>query len=123
MEGIVALFIPIALFIMIFGIVYLYSREKMAMIERGMDPRAYKGQAAPFGNLKWGLLLIGSGIGLFIAYLLDESVFKNSDDTEALYFALIAIFGGIGLFISYFVERKYVDEQELKNREAKVLER
>lgn len=113
MEGIVALFIPIAMFVMIFGIVYLGSREKMAMIERGMDPRAYRGQAAPFRNLKWGLLLVGAGIGLFIAYLLDETVFKDRD-TDALYFALIAIFGGIGLLISYRIERRYVDEQDAR---------
>ncbi|MBE7178055.1 MAG: hypothetical protein INR69_16755 [Mucilaginibacter polytrichastri] len=118
MEGIVALFIPIALFVMIFGIVYLSSREKMAMIERGMDPRAYRGQAAPFRNLKWGLLLLGSGIGLFIAYILDETTFRNSNDTDALYFALIAIFGGIGLLISYRIERKYVDDQDARNNRA-----
>ncbi len=34
MAGII---IPIALFTMIFGIVYLVKRERMAMIERGMN--------------------------------------------------------------------------------------
>ena len=39
MAGIV---ISLGFFAMIFGIVYLYKRERMAMIERGMDPRRYK---------------------------------------------------------------------------------
>ncbi len=58
MAGII---IPLALFAMIFGVVYLSKRERMAMIERGMDPRRYKPQSAPFQTLKWGLLLIGAG--------------------------------------------------------------
>ncbi|WP_428328023.1 DUF6249 domain-containing protein [Mucilaginibacter sp.] len=107
----VAILVPLALFAMIFGIVYLGKRERMAMIERGMDPRRYKPQSAPFQNLKWGLLLIGAGLGLFFAYLLDRTVFvKTQDDNEAIYFALIAIFGGIGLFLSYLIEKKENDK-------------
>jgi len=103
--------VPIALFAMIFGIVYLTKRERMAMIERGMDPRRYKPQSVPFQNLKWGLLLIGAGIGLFLAYLLDRTVFiKTQDENEAIYFALIAIFGGFGLFLSYLIEKKEADK-------------
>lgn len=106
MAGIV---ISLGFFAMIFGIIYLYKRERMAMIERGMDPRRYKPQSAPFQNLKWGLLLIGAGLGLFLAYLLDRTVFKTADYDDgnvAIYFALIAIFGGLGLFASYRIEKK-----------------
>ncbi len=60
--------VPVALFAMIFGIVYLSKRERMAMIERGMDPRRYKSQSAPYDTLKGGLLFIGAGFGLFLAY-------------------------------------------------------
>lgn len=111
--------VPIAMFAMIFGIVYLGKRERMAMIERGMDPRRYKPQSAPFQNLKWGLLLIGAGTGLFLAYLLDHTVFKNvggdfdNDANVAIYFALIAIFGGLGLFLSYRIEKKEVDKEKV----------
>jgi len=55
----------------------LSQRERLAMIERGMDPRRIKPQSAPFQNLKWGLLLIGAGTGLFLAYLLDHTLFNN----------------------------------------------
>jgi len=98
-------------FAMIFGIVYLHKRERMAMIERGMDPRRYKSQSAPFQNLKWGLLLIGAGVGLFLAFVLDDTIFKNNDDITAVYFALIAIFGGGGLFLSYLIEKKEGDKE------------
>jgi hypothetical protein len=106
-QLLVPILVPLGLFAMIFGIVYLNSREKMAMIERGMDPRAYRAQPAPYRNLKWGLLLIGAGLGLFLAYVLDRSVFvKTIDDNEAIYFSLIGIFGGLGLFVSYLIEKK-----------------
>jgi len=103
MAGII---ISVGFFAMIFGIVYLYKRERMAMIERGMDPRRYKPQSAPYLNLKWGLLLIGAGLGLFFAFLLDRTVFSNDYHNGAIYFSLIAIFGGLGLFASYHIEKK-----------------
>ncbi|WCT12140.1 DUF6249 domain-containing protein [Mucilaginibacter jinjuensis] len=109
MEGpeiLIPIVVPTVMFLTIFGIVYLYKRERMAMIERGMDPRRYKAQSAPFQNLKWGLLLIGAGLGLFIAYLLDRTAFANDSDNEAIYFGLIAVFGGLGLFASYLIEKK-----------------
>jgi len=106
--------ISLGLFAMIFGVFYLYKREKMAMIERGMDPRRYKPQSAPFQNLKWGLLLIGAGFGLFLAYVLDSTVFasKMDNDNPAIYFALIAMFGGAGLFASFLIEKKDVDKNK-----------
>lgn len=114
MAGIV---ISLGLFAMIFGIVYLHKRERMAMIERSMDPRRYRPQAAPFQNLKWGLLLIGGGTGLLLAFLLDTLVFKYADDTPGLYFALIAIMGGLGLFLSYRIEKKEIDKKEAEKGE------
>jgi hypothetical protein len=106
--------ISLGFFAMIFGIVYLYKRERMAMIERGMDPRRYKPQSAPYQNLKWGLLLIGAGLGLFLAYVLDRTIFKTTDYDDgnvAIYFAMIAMFGGLGLFASYRIEKKEISER------------
>jgi hypothetical protein len=113
-KELVAILVPLGFFAMIFGIVYLYKRERMAMIERGMDPRRYKPQSAPYQNLKWGLLLIGSGLGLFIAILLDHTAFAGpTEDNDNLYLAMVAIFGGAGLFFSYLIEKKEVlDKQQ-----------
>lgn len=102
---------------LIFGIRYFNARENMAMIERGLDPKLKpERRPAPYRNLKWGLLLVGSGIGLFLAYLLDNFMLFNLHGRVAneyndgvnvpIYFSLIAIGGGIGLIISYKIERK-----------------
>jgi hypothetical protein len=105
--------VSLGLCAMIFGIVYLAKRERMAMIERGMDPRRYKPQSAPYQNLKWGLMLIGAGFGLFLAFILDRMVFRSNefDDNPAVYFSLIAVFGGLGLLISYIIEKKEVHDK------------
>lgn len=119
--------IPIVMFAggfaMIFGIVYLKTRQNLAMIEKGMNPKEFANRPAPYKNLKWGLLLIGSGLGLFIAFLLDNYVlqvqqindrFHDHDQNVAIYFALIAIGGGLGLFGSYRIEKKWWDENKEK---------
>jgi hypothetical protein len=105
----IPIFVPISMFAMVFGIVYLHKRERMAMIERGMDPRSYKPRSQTYNTLKWGMLLIGAGLGLFLAYVLDHTWFESMNRDEnnpAIYFALIALFGGLGLFISFLIERK-----------------
>ncbi|WP_255563616.1 DUF6249 domain-containing protein [Mucilaginibacter rivuli] len=107
----IPILVPISLFAMIFGIVHLHKKERMAMIERGMDPRAYKSQPAPFQYLKWAFLLMGAGLGLFLANILDHTLMANLNhtgdpDNPAIYFSLIAIFGGLGLYTSYRIEKK-----------------
>ena len=115
-------------FAMIFGIVYLKTRQNLAMIEKGMNPKQFADRPAPYKNLKWALLLIGAGFGLFLAYMLDLYVlqrnvtteiiggntYHNHDDNPAIYFALIAIGGGLGLFGSYRMEKKWWDENKDK---------
>ena len=97
-------------FAMIFGIAYLKSRENLAMLEKGLNPKEQVNRPAPYKNLKWGLLLLGSGIGLLIAYFLDNYVLPRKpdhDDTVAfIYFAMLAIGGGLGLISSYRIEKK-----------------
>jgi len=116
-------------FAMIFGIVYLKTRQNMAMIEKGMNPKEFANRPAPYKNLKWALLLIGAGIGLFLAYMLDTYVLRHTvttevfgsntyhhrdDDNPAIYFSLIAIGGGLGLFGSYLMEKKWWDENKTR---------
>jgi hypothetical protein len=120
MQGPEAL-IPITMFAggfaMIFGIYYLKTRQNLAMIEKGMNPKEFANRPAPYKNLKWALLLIGAGLGLFFAYLLDNyALTDNRGDGKnvPIYFALIAIGGGLGLFGSYRMERKWWDENKDK---------
>ena len=106
-------------FAMIFGIYYLKTRQNMAMIEKNMNPKEFANRPAPYKNLKWALLLIGAGVGLFLAYILDNYVlfgvggrYHHDDSNAAIYFALIAIGGGVGLFGSYRIEKKWWDENK-----------
>jgi len=114
-------------FACVFGIYYLNTRQNLAMIDKGMNPRIRYNRPAPFRLLKWAMLLMGSGMGLLIAYFLDEFVVKhaisryvvdgniryyNNNDNPAIYFALIAFGGGLGLFLSYKMERKWWDENK-----------
>ena len=69
--------VMIGMFTMIFGIVYIRSRENMALIEKGLNPRTKDVRPQPFVNLKWGLLVIGSGIGLLFAYIIDNTIIKH----------------------------------------------
>jgi hypothetical protein len=109
-------------FAMVFGIYYLKTRQNLAMIEKGMNPKEFANRPAPYKNLKWALLLIGAGIGLFTAYLLDNYVLNGSNQygqheggrNVPIYFALIAIGGGLGLFGSYRIEKKWWDDNNTK---------
>ena len=107
-------------FAMIFGIYYLKTRQNLAMIEKNMNPKEFANRPAPYKNLKWALLLIGAGVGLFLAYLLDMYVliprmrgnYHDHDQNAPIYFALIAIGGGLGLFGSYKMEKKWWDDNK-----------
>jgi hypothetical protein len=109
----------LALFAMIFGLRYMTNRENMAMIEKGLNPKEFANRPAPYKNLKWGLLLVGAGAGLFVAYLLDNYMLQDYSNHRlgtnwTIYFALIAIGGGLGLFGSYKMEKKWWDENKEK---------
>ena len=107
-------------FAMIFGIYYLKTRQNLAMIEKNMNPKEFANRPAPYKNLKWALLLIGAGVGLFLTYLIDMYVliprmrgnYHDHDQNAPIYFALIAIGGGLGLFGSYKMEKKWWDDNK-----------
>jgi hypothetical protein len=112
-ELLIPILVPLGAFAMIFGIIYLKTKENMAMIEKGLNPKQFANRPAPYRNLKNGLLFVGAGIGLLIAYFVDwnmktSSANYNDDDNPAIYFACIAIGGGLGLILSYAIEKKEV---------------
>jgi len=116
--------VPISLFLgafaMIFGIRYLSNKEKMAMIERGIDPGVFKATPKPFLSLKFGLLLVGLGLGLLVALFTVRGIFgsdmSHTEETQsvAIYFGCLGIFGGLGLIVSYVIEKKWLDQEALK---------
>jgi hypothetical protein len=106
--------VPITLFIssalMIVSIAYYRSRENLAMIERGMNPRTDIAKPSPYRYFKWATLLIGAGLGLLTAYFIDQ--LTTLRDSEAIYFGLIAIGSGLGLIVSHKAEKAWFEQQD-----------
>ena len=104
-EVLIPILVPLSFFAMVFGLVYLKSRENMSMIEKGLNPKEFANRPAPYRNLKNGLLLLGAGIGLALAYFITQYALHD-DENPALWFAFIGIGGGLGLIASYRIEKK-----------------
>ncbi len=92
----------------IFGVFYLYfstrNKERLALIEKGVDASIFmrgKQHTAPIWKvliLNFALLLMGIGVGVFIASLLDN---YSSLDGDAIYPACIFFMAGLGLFFGF----------------------
>lgn len=97
-------------FIMIVYLRRFENAERMAMIEKGVDPSLFakKQRSNSSGPLRSSLLFIGAGVGLLIAYFLDRAY--NME--EVAYFSMLFIFGGLGLGAAYLVEEKKIKEEE-----------
>ena len=99
--------IPI-IFGAIFGVFYLYfstrNKERLALIEKGADASIFmkgKQHAAPIWKvltLNLSLLLMGIGLGTFIASIIDN---YSTLDEGAIYPATIFFMAGAGLFIGF----------------------
>ena len=101
--------IPIVFFISIAVVAIIIRKfqndERLALIEKGGDANIFNrtSKSNSYPALRYGLLLIGAGIGILVGNLVAES---RVIDDEAAVFSCLMIFGGIGLFASYFIERK-----------------
>lgn len=102
---VLAVMIPIILIIgTVIMVIFLrrYTNiERMAMIDKGLDPRLFtnKPDNTP-GALRASLLFIGAGVGILLGYLLDY-YFRME---EVGYFSMLFIFGGTGLGAAYMIE-------------------
>jgi len=95
--------IPMSLFAMIFGIVYIIVRrkERLTMIEKGADPSLFERGKSP-ASLKWGMLFVGIGVGILLGKIFAA---YSCLGEEASMFSMICLFGGLSLVIYHFVER------------------
>jgi len=103
--------IPATIFATIYGIVYLLIRkkERMALLDRGLDPNSFEKKSNDFSSLKYGLLFTGVGFGLMLANIL---VSTGVMEREAAYFSLVSLFGGIALIIDYILEIRITKRQK-----------
>lgn len=92
----------IGAFIMIVYLRKFQNMERMAIIEKGLDPTLFKMERSTSGALRASLLLIGGGLGLLMGYWLDTAFYME----EIAYFSMLFIFGGLGLGLAYIIEEK-----------------
>lgn len=99
--------VPIVFFLVAFGIVYVAvtakNRERMAMIEKGIKPGESNGKKNTGLLLKWSLLVVGLGVGFFVANLLETYTILEK---EPAYFGSVLLFGGLGLLLAYLILKK-----------------
>ena len=110
-EGIVALCVPIVgmigLFTMIIVLRSYQYKERMAMIERGMNPADLKiwsqRRNDPHRGVRLACTAVGIGVGLFIGNVLrstDFDIFNRGGIVGGLTF----VCGGLGLLIGFFIQ-------------------
>ena len=105
---------PILVTFIVFGSVGLLvwkfldtrHRERMTMIEKGVNPSDFKGMSLrdvfrmnPLSSLKWGLLAMFVGAGLMVATYLERNLYWH----DSVYPASMLIFGGLALIIFYSI--------------------
>lgn len=110
MEGV---FVPLGFFAMVVAIVYLRQQkhERLLLIEKGMDPKSFDRPLHPTRSLKWGIVLLGLGLGMLIANAMARTVYFKPEEA---YFAMLFLFGGASLLLFYFIDfrRKRAQEKE-----------
>jgi flagellar biosynthesis protein FliQ len=105
--------VPMSLFLAAFGVVYLYlstrNKERLALIEKGADASIFMNSRQSGSSfykvilLNLALLLMGIGIGVFIALILATYTSLNE---EALYPATIFTMAGASLFVGFNMTKK-----------------
>jgi len=97
----------------IFGIYYLFisarNKERLALIEKGADASIFYGKikrVTPMWKvivINFALLLMGIGVGIFIAAILHYNLGVNED---VAYPGTIFLMSGIGLFSGFYFTKK-----------------
>ena len=92
--------IPITMFAVCFGVLYVFfmtrNRERLAMIEKGIDITFNRPKPNRYLALKAGMFLVGVAVGVLFGNIL-EAYTKLEEGT--CYVSMIALFGGISLLL------------------------
>ncbi len=96
--------IPIAFFASIIVVVYLLLRrkERISLIEKGQSATIFETRKNVPQALKWGMLLIGIGVGIFIGRIL--ALYTAMGEEES-FFSMVFLCGGISLVLFHFIAR------------------
>ncbi len=92
--------------ILVVSLIYVIStnrsKEKLALIEKGLDPNEYIKDRFFLNAVKVGMTMVGTGLGFLIAVLVDEYLLVDIDN-PGIYPAAIFSMAGISLIIYYAV--------------------
>jgi hypothetical protein len=107
------IFIVLIIFGVIFGIFYLFisarNKERLALIEKGADASIFYSKnkrATPMWKVivvNIALLLMGIGLGIFIAGILHQVI---GVDEDIAYPGTIFLMAGAGLFSGFYLTKK-----------------
>jgi hypothetical protein len=108
MNGVI---IALGAFAGIFGIIYVFfvtrHRERIALIEKGVDASIFGGKAfTSYITLKFGMLFVGVGLGILVGNLLES---QYNFDKGVAYLSMVFLLGGISLILNFFIERKMIE--------------
>ena len=109
MEHFSEIIITAIVFAAIYGVLQLFVRrkERMLLIEKGINSPELKSDLPKLSSLKFGLFFVGIGIGAFLANIL---VTMTIIEPEVAYFSMIFLFGGLALIIHHFIEKNQKQE-------------
>lgn len=99
--------VSIGAFAAIFGIIYVYlvtrHRERMGMLERGVEVSPFNSiKIMNAQTLKYGMLLAGLAIGILMG-----GVLKNYGlEKNTSYLSMTFLFGGLSLIANYLIVKK-----------------
>jgi hypothetical protein len=99
--------VSIAAFATIFGIIYILVitryRERMSMLEKGVDPSKFGAKDGHSSNtLKFGMLSVGIAMGILMGNQLYKSEFI---ERAPAFFAMTFLFGGLSLILNFIIDR------------------
>ena len=107
MEG---LFVPIGFFLAVFAILYVYwttrTKERLALVEKGLDAGIFKGECSQLALVKWGIFLIAIGLGVVAGFALSRAI-----NEVVAFFTAILVCGGLGLIVAYLVTNKLLTKE------------
>lgn len=102
----VEIVVPVVLFLSVAAVLITFRKftneERVALIEKGGDAKMFQTNSNKNLPLRFSLLFIGAGFGLFMGSIL-SGMFREDD---VAYFSMIFVFGGLGLLASYLIEKK-----------------
>lgn len=102
----VEILIPFSFFLTLFGIIYVVvtarNRERLAMIEKGVNPADFVEQRRRLG-IRLGLLCIGISLGILAGQMIGHFTMMSRGPAT---FSMIFLFGGLALVIEHFLSRK-----------------